>query len=105
LGITKNKINPVIFGLNGYYLNQNEIKMIKDNSIYGFIFFKRNIKNLYQFKSLINHIRYLSSNNPILMIDHEGGRINRFNSIFSQTKYTGEYFGELYTKGTKNYFT
>ena len=104
MGITKNKINPVIFGLNGYYLNQNEIKMIKDNSIYGFIFFKRNIKNLYQFKSLINHIRYLSSNNPILMIDHEGGRINRFNSIFSQTKYTGEYFGKLYKRNKKLFY-
>ena len=40
-----------------------------------------------------------------MQIAIEGGRVNRFNSIFSQTKYTGKYFGELYKKNKKLFYT
>ena len=80
----KNKIIPVIFGLHGQFLNNDEIKLIKNNKIYGFIIFERNILNLEQLKKLIKHIKSISPNDPLIMIDHEGGRVNRFNKIFSQ---------------------
>ena len=38
------------------------------------------------------------------MIDHEGGRVNRFNKIFSQKKYTADYFGKLYLTDRKNFY-
>ena len=84
--ITKKKIVPVIFGLSGYYLKNEEIKIIKQNKIFGYIFFKRNIINFSQFKNLINHIKSISIDKPLMMIDHEGGRVNRFSNFFSQKK-------------------
>ena len=94
--IVKKKVIPVIFGLNGYNLTKDEIKIISENKIFGFIIFKRNILNFEQLKKLIEHVKILSLNTPIIMIDHEGGRVNRFNSIFDQKKYTGLYFGKLF---------
>ncbi len=102
--ITKNKIIPVIFGISGYNLSRDEIKIISENKIFGFIFFKRNILNLDQLRNLINHIKILSLNKPIFMIDHEGGRVNRFNHIFCQKKYTSLYFGNLYKLNKKKFF-
>lgn len=99
----KNKIIPVIFGINGICLTKNEIDIIKNNKIYGFIFFKRNILNLSQFKILINHIKTLSQNNPVIMIDHEGGRVNRFSNLFDQQKFSAKYFGKLYNKDKKKF--
>ena len=102
--ITKNKIIPVIFGLKRYCLSKREVSLIKNNNIYGFIIFQRNIFSTIQLKNLINHIKSLCKNNPIFMIDHEGGRINRFNHIFTQRKYSGNYFGNLYKLDKKKFF-
>jgi len=101
----KNKLIPVIFGIKGYSLTQKEIDIIKNNRIFGFIFFQRNILNLCQFKNLIKHIKSLSQLDPIFMIDHEGGRVNRFTNLFDQYKYSAKYFGELYSKDKKKFIT
>ena len=100
---SENKIIPAIFGLNGYNLTKKEINLIKNNKIYGYILFSRNILNLTQLKNLISHINFLSTTKPIIMIDHEGGRVNRFSKLFSQKKYTGSYFGSLYIKNRKKF--
>ena len=86
-GNFENKIIPAIFGLNGYNLTKKEINIIKNNKIYGYILFSRNILNLTQLKNLISHINFLSTTKPIIMIDHEGGRVNRFSKLFSQKIY------------------
>ena len=98
MAIVKKQIIPVIFGLNGYYLTKEEIKLIKSNLIFGFIFFERNIKSINQLKSLINHVKSLCDYKPIIMIDHEGGRVNRFNKIFDQSRYNAAFFSKLYRK-------
>ncbi len=100
----KNKVIPVIFGLSGYHLTRKEIDIIKNNKIYGFIIFKRNIINISQLQSLIRHIKNITINNPIIMIDHEGGRVNRFSSIFNQQKFTAKFFGNLYLKNRKDFY-
>ena len=48
------------------------------------IFYLVEILNLTQLKNLISHINFLSTTKPIIMIDHEGGRVNRFSKLFSQ---------------------
>ncbi len=100
----KDKIIPVIFGLKGYTLTKEEMNIIKNNMIFGFIIFKRNILNFSQLRSLIYHLKKLSLNDPIIMIDHEGGRVNRFSNLFCQRSFTAEYFGELYSKDKKKFF-
>ena len=97
----KDEIIPVIFGLQSFSLTKKEIKIIKSNKIFGFIIFKRNILNLLQLQTLITHIKSLSSIDPVIMIDHEGGRVNRFSNLFSQKRYTARFFGDLYTKNKK----
>ena len=101
---SKDKIIPVIFGLKGYALTKKEINFIKNNMIFGFIIFKRNILNFSQLRILINHLKKLSLNDPIIMIDHEGGRVNRFSDLFSQRSLSAKYFGELYSKDKKKFF-
>ena len=101
---SKDKIIPVIFGLKGYALTKKEINFIKNNTIFGFIIFKRNILNFSQLRILINHLKKLSLIDPIIMIDHEGGRVNRFSNLFSQRSLSAKYFGELYSKDKKKFF-
>ncbi len=101
---SKDKIIPVIFGLKGYTLTKKEINIIKNNMIFGFIIFQRNILNLSQLRNLINHLNKLSLNDPIIMIDHEGGRVNRFSNLFSQRRFTAKYFGDLFSKDKKKFF-
>ena len=101
---SENKIIPAIFGLNGYNLTKKEINLIKNNKIYGYILFSRNILNLTQLKNLISHINFLSTTKPIIMIDHEGGRVNRFSKLFSQKIYRILLWELIYKKIEKNLF-
>jgi len=93
-----------ITGLKGTNLNINEIKFLKKFKPWGIILFSRNIKNLYQTRKLTNNIReiFKDKNYPI-MIDQEGGRINRLKNIISFDNLTSEHFGKLYIKN-KNEF-
>ena len=103
MGSIKNKIIPVIFGLTGYTLTNKEIDIIKNNEIFGYIIFKRNIFNTLQLQNLVSHIKILSKNNPLIMIDHEGGRVNRFSNLFNQHKFTAKFFGNLYSKNRNDF--
>ena len=96
-------ITKAIFGIKYSYLSNEEILFIKKHQPYGIIFFERNIKSIDQFKSLINHIKSLVNYDLLFVIDHEGGKVNRFNKIFSQKKYSARYFGEMYNKDRKKY--
>jgi beta-N-acetylhexosaminidase len=67
--------------------------------------FTRNIKTLNQTKKLTDQIKRLfkDKNYPIL-IDQEGGRINRLKKIFNAEPFTAEFFGKLYMKDKKKFF-
>ena len=85
-----------IFGIKSYFLSENEVIFIKTQKPYGIIIFERNIISLNQIKQLIKQIKSLVNYKIKILIDHEGGSINRFNKIFSQNKYSAEYFGKIY---------
>lgn len=86
-----------IIGLSSTKLTYEEIYFIKNNSIYGIILFKRNINNINQVFCLTNSINYFSKNKNILIIvDQEGGRVNRFSSIIDLHKYNAKYLGGFY---------
>ena len=63
------------------------------------ILFLRNIKSIKQTKNLTDSIRkiFKDKNYPIL-IDQEGGRVNRLSNIISFENLTSEYFGNLFEK-------
>ena len=94
----------LIVGLKSYRLSNNEKIFLKKHKPWGVILFSRNIKSINQTKTLTNNIKkiFKDKNYPIL-IDQEGGRVNRLNKIISFDNLTSEYFGGLYEKNRKNF--
>ena len=93
-----------IVGLKSSKLSNNEKIFLKKHKPWGVILFSRNIKSINQTKTLTDNIKkiFKDKNYPIL-IDQEGGRVNRLNKIISFDNLTSEYFGGLYEKNRKNF--
>ena len=93
-----------ITGIKSTKLNNQEIIFLNKYKPWGIILFSRNLKNINQIKNLTSHIRkiFKDKNYPI-MIDQEGGRVNRLNKLISLDTFTSEYFGKLYTKDKKQF--
>ena len=88
-----------ITGIKSLKLSTDEKKFLKKHRPWGVILFLRNIKSIKQAKKLTNSIRkiFKDKNYPIL-IDQEGGRVNRLSNIISFDNLTSEYFGNLFEK-------
>ncbi len=93
-----------ITGLKGIKLNHNEIKFLKKFKPWGIILFSRNLKNFNQIKNLTNHIKriFKDDNYPIL-IDQEGGKVNRLSQLVSLDQFNSEYFGNLFLKNKEQF--
>ena len=78
------KTHAIIFGISGFKLNLKEINFFKKYKPWGIILFSRNINNLDQVRNLTCSVRELfkDKNFPIL-IDQEGGKVNRFRKIIN----------------------
>ena len=88
-----------IVGIKSIKLSNNEKFFLKKHRPWGVILFLRNIKSIKQTKKLTDSIRKIfnDKNYPIL-IDQEGGRVNRLSTIISFDNLTSEYFGNLFEK-------
>ena len=91
-----------IIGIKSTILNKKEIFFLKKYKPWGIILFKRNIKTIKQTKRLTNHIKKIFNDTkyPILL-DQEGGRVNRLTNFLNNDLSTGEFFGNLYSKDRK----
>ena len=94
-----NNRKAFIVGLRSYNISNKERIFLKKYKPWGVILFSRNIKSINQTKNLTNDIKKIFNDKkyPIL-IDQEGGRVNRLNKIISFDNLTSEYFGNLYEK-------
>ncbi len=99
-----NNRRSFIIGIKSTKLNKKEIIFLKKYRPWGIILFSRNLKNINQTKLLTNHIKKIFKDNyyPI-MIDQEGGRVNRLRELITFETFTSEYFGNLYTKDKKKF--
>ena len=97
-----NNRRSFIAGIKSTSLNIKEIRFLKKYKPWGIILFTRNIKNIRQTQKLTYNIRKIFNdrNYPIL-IDQEGGRVNRLNNIITFDNLTSEFFGKKYL--TNNY--
>ena len=97
-----NNRRSFIVGIKSTSLNIKEIRFLKKYKPWGIILFTRNIKNIRQTQKLTYNIRKIFNdrNYPIL-IDQEGGRVNRLNNIITFDNLTSEFFGKKYL--TNNY--
>ena len=93
-----------IVGIKSTKLNNKEKIFLKKYKPWGVILFARNIKNINQTFKLTSSIRKIfnDKNYPIL-IDQEGGRVNRLRNIISFDNLTSEFFGQLYVKSYKEF--
>ena len=93
-----------IVGIKSTKLSNKEKIFLKRYKPWGVILFARNIKNINQTFKLTSSIRKIfnDKNYPIL-IDQEGGRVNRLRNIISFDNLTSEFFGQLYVKSYKEF--
>ncbi len=100
-----NNRRSFIIGIKSIVLSSKEKKFLKKYKPWGIILFSRNIKSLKQAKQLTDQIKIIfkDKNYPIL-IDQEGGRVNRLRNFFNSDLLTGEFFGKLYLKDKKKFF-
>jgi len=99
-----NNRRSFITGIKSTTLSQKEKTFLKNFKPWGIILFTRNIKNISQTKKLTTSIRKIFKDDkyPIL-IDQEGGRVNRLKNIISFDGLTSEFFGKKYVKNYREF--
>ena len=100
-----NNRRSFITGIKSITLSVKEKKFLQQFKPWGVILFSRNITSLKQAKKLTDQIKkiFKDKNYPIL-IDQEGGRVNRLKKISNVELLTGEFFGKLYLKDKKKFY-
>ena len=100
-----NRRRSFITGIKSTTLSFKEKKFLEKYKPWGVILFSRNIKSIKQAKKLTKNIKKIFNdrNYPIL-IDQEGGRVNRLKKFFNADPLTGEFFGKLYLKDKKKFY-
>ncbi len=94
-----NNRRSFIIGIKSKKLSSREKIFLKKYKPWGVILFSRNIENIEQTLKLTSSIRKIFNDKyyPIL-VDQEGGRVNRLNKIISFDNLTSEFFGHKYKK-------
>ena len=99
-----NNRRSFIIGIKSTKLTIKEKKFLKEYKPWGVILFARNIKNIKQSQKLTSSIREIFNDRkyPIL-IDQEGGRVNRLENIISFDNLTSEFFGNRFTENNREF--
>ncbi len=99
-----NNRRSFIIGIKSTKLTIKEKKFLKKYKPWGVILFNRNIKNIKQTQKLTFSIREIFKDRkyPIL-IDQEGGRVNRLKNIISFDNLTSEFFGDMFSQNNKEF--
>jgi len=99
--MTQSSLLPkaAIFGLSGLTLTEVERAFFASQRPVGYILFARNVERSDQVKALVDDLRSLTpGHNPVVLIDQEGGRVQRLKSPFWRAAPPGVEFGKLYLK-------
>ena len=99
-----NNRRSFIVGIKSTKLNNYETNFLKKYKPWGVILFTRNINTIKQTYKLTSSIRKIFNDKkyPIL-IDQEGGRVNRLKNIISLDNLTAEFFGNKFIKNKKEF--
>jgi beta-N-acetylhexosaminidase len=98
----KKLFKPVIYGIKGTSLNDEEKYFFSKNSCIGFILFSRNIVDKIQLKNLTDSLRELMEGEVLILIDQEGGRVARLAPPIWNAYPAGKYFADLYQQNPHN---
>ena len=96
--ISQNKkvTKPVIYGVAGTVLTDEEKYFFSKNGALGFIVFARNIQDKAQLKSLTDSLREVMEGEVLVLVDQEGGRVARMKEPHWKKYPAGQYFADLY---------
>jgi len=76
--------NSIMIDVEGFKLSQQEKILLSHDAIGGVILFARNYESLEQLHSLCQEIKAIKSPSLVIAVDHEGGRVQRFQQGFSK---------------------
>lgn len=99
-----NNRRSFIVGIKSIKLSKKEKYFLKKYKPWGVILFSRNIKDIKQTFKLTSSIRkvFKDKRYPIL-VDQEGGRVNRLKNIISFDNLTSEFFGNKFIKNYREF--
>tara|TARA_B100001063_G_scaffold228468_1_gene239863 strand:+ start:736 stop:1683 length:948 start_codon:yes stop_codon:yes gene_type:complete len=99
-----NNRRSFIIGIKSTKLSIKEKIFLKKYKPWGVILFTRNIKNIKQTNQLTSSIRkiFRDKKYPIL-VDQEGGRVNRLKNIISFENLTSDFFGNKFRNNPKEF--
>ena len=69
----KKILKPVIYGISGLELSDDEKYFFEKSRPLGFIIFSRNIKDKDQLRNLVNSLKEVMDGEVLILIDQEGG--------------------------------
>lgn len=76
-------LGPIMLDIEGLALSPADRNILRETAVGGVILFSRNYESPSQLAALIAEIRALRSPPPLIAVDHEGGRVQRFREGFS----------------------
>src|SRR6187397_3583822 len=85
-----------ITGLEGLTLSPNERSFLRDARPWGLIIFKRNVSTPDQVAELIQSFRDIAGSEAPVLVDQEGGRVQRLGPPHWPAYPPGARYGELY---------
>lgn len=91
------KIGSLIIDFQGLELTQEDKELLQHPLVGGIILFTRNYQNKTQLKQLCESIRKVRTSPTLIMVDQEGGRVQRFREDFFALP-SLSLFGEWYDK-------
>lgn len=92
-------MKPVIFGVSGLSLTDEERAFFKDADPLGYILFQRNCGDRAQMRALTDSLRELSGRADVpILIDQEGGRVSRMKPPVWPEFPAGAAFNTLYAR-------
>ncbi|MDG2243995.1 MAG: beta-N-acetylhexosaminidase [Rhodospirillaceae bacterium] len=88
--------SAVVFGCSGLTLTEEEQVLFKASDPLGFILFARNVEAPNQVRALVAELRACVGRNAPVLIDQEGGRVQRLRPPYWRSAPPLRQFGDLY---------
>jgi beta-N-acetylhexosaminidase len=91
-------ISATIFGCAGQTLTAEEVAFFRDAEPWGFILFKRNCETPEQIRALVQSMREAVGRDAPVLIDQEGGRVQRLGPPYWPAYRKAAAYGALYVR-------